>query len=288
VIYVLVFLGGVAGSLHCVGMCGGFPLALAAGSPGRRVLRQLLYNLGRLNTLVFIGAISGAAGAALVTAGPIDLVQRGLAIVTGLFMIVVGAEMLGLLAQVTARGAALVRATVGRALAGVIRSRSLAAPVALGVFNAFLPCQLVYAFAAQAASTASPVEGMATMLAFGLGTVPAMLAVGVARALARPALRARLSAASGVLVLLFGALTVARGLDLVPHGSGHEAHQHGSHGRGVRDAHPSSDATDPPVRLDHRAASARPISKTVVTTSLTSATTTVAAATVSGRALPFR
>ncbi len=222
VVYALVFLGGVAGSLHCVGMCGGFPLALASAGGRGRIVRQLLYNFGRLNTLVFIGAISGAAGAALVATGPVEVVQRGLAITAGLFMIVVGAEMLGLLAQVTARGAALVRATVGRGLAGVIRSRSFAAPIALGVFNAFLPCQLVYAFAARAASTASVAEGMATMLAFGLGTIPAMLAVGVARTLARPAVRARLSALSGVLVLLFGALTMARGLDLLPHGGAHE------------------------------------------------------------------
>ena len=62
---------------------------------------------------------------------------------------VVGLEMLGVLAQVTSRGAAFAQATVGRLLSGVIRSPPLAAPLALGVFNAFLPCQLIYAFAAR-------------------------------------------------------------------------------------------------------------------------------------------
>jgi hypothetical protein len=212
VAYALAFLGGLAGSLHCVGMCGGFPLALAAARGTRNVPRQLLYNLGRLNTLVFIGVVSGAGGAALVASPPVRATERVLAVVAGVFMIVVGLELLGLLAQVTARGAALAQATVGWILGGAIRSRSLAAPLAIGVFNAFLPCQLIYAFAARAAATASAGEGALTMLAFGLGTVPAMLALGTTGALAAPRLRARFGVASGLLVILLGVLTVVRGL----------------------------------------------------------------------------
>jgi hypothetical protein len=218
VIYLAIFLGGVAGSLHCVGMCGGFPLAL--GGPGRagNLQRQLLYNFGRLNTLVFIGALSGIIGAAVVSVGPVRTFERILAIVAGAFMIVVGLEVLGLLSQMTQRGAALAQATVGRVLSGVMRSNSPAAPLALGVFNAFLPCQLIYAFAARAASTASVGEGMLTMLCFGLGTIPAMLSLGLARALARPPVRAKLSIASGVLIIAFGLITLLRGFDLLPHG----------------------------------------------------------------------
>jgi len=222
--YVLIFLGGLAGSLHCVGMCGAFPLALAGAASGapqsRNLWRQLLYNFGRLNTLVFIGAICGALGAVFVTAGPMRLFARLLAIIAGTFMIVVGLETLGVLAQITSRGAALAQATVGRALGGVMRSRSAVAPLALGVFNAFLPCQLIYAFAARAASTASVADGMLTMLCFGLGTVPAMLSLGVAGVLARPTVRARLSIAAGVLVIAFGVLTMLRGFDVLPH-AGH-------------------------------------------------------------------
>jgi sulfite exporter TauE/SafE len=178
----------------------------------------LLYNFGRLNTLIFIGALSGGIGAALVAVGPVRTFERVLAIVAGSFMIVVGLEVLGLLSQMTQRGAALAQATVGRMLSGVMRSSSPAAPLALGVFNAFLPCQLIYAFAARAASTASATEGMLTMFCFGLGTIPAMLSLGLARTLARPSIRARLSLASGVLIIVFGLLTLLRGFDVLPHG----------------------------------------------------------------------
>jgi sulfite exporter TauE/SafE len=116
----------------------------------------------------------------------------------------------------------LVQGIVRRALSGVLRSRAPLAPVALGVFNAFLPCQLIYAFAAQAASTASIAAGGLTMLAFGAGTVPAMLALGLAPSLLSPRRRAAVARAGAVLVIAYGALTIARGL--FP-GAGH-AHRH--------------------------------------------------------------
>ena len=213
--WLVAFVGGLAGSLHCVGMCGIFPLSLAEGGAERNVTRQVLYNVGRLNTLAFIGALSGACGATVVGIGTSGAAARGLAIVTGLFMMAVGLEMLGVLSRVTALGAALAHATVGRLLAGVVGSRSPAAPLALGVLNAFLPCHLIYAFAAQAAATASVVDGTLTMLAFGLGTVPAMLALGVTRVLTRPVVRRHLATAAGVLVIAFGALTMARGMGLL-------------------------------------------------------------------------
>ena len=143
------------------------------------------------------------------------LFERVLSVVAGTLMIVVGLEMLGVLTHITAAGARLAQATVGRMLGGVMRSRSLAAPLALGVFNAFLPCQLIYAFAARAASTASIGQGMLTMFCFGLGTIPAMLSLGLARAVAQPLVRARLSFLSGCLVIAFGAVTVLRGLTVL-------------------------------------------------------------------------
>jgi sulfite exporter TauE/SafE len=217
-VYTLVFLGGLAGSLHCVGMCGGFPVALAASGPVGNLRRQLLYNLGRLNTLVAIGALAGGAGAALVTTGPVAALERALAIVAGVFMLAVGLEGLGLLRGVTAWGARLAQATVGRMLGGIIRSGHAGAALALGVFNAFLPCHLIYAFAARAAATASVGEGMLTMLAFGIGTVPAMLGLGALGTIVPLGARPALTRAAAVVVLVLAVLTIARGaVAPVPH-----------------------------------------------------------------------
>lgn len=217
---VIAFLGGLAGSMHCVGMCGIFPLSLAAAS-GARVAnwrRQLLYQFGRLNTLAVLGVVAGGAGAAFLHGAAFGAGERALALITGALMIVIGLEQLGWLTQLSTRGAAAVRTLVGGALAGVLRSRSAAAPLALGVFNAFLPCQLIYAFAAEAAATASLARGGLVMLAFGAGTVPAMLALGVAPSLLSARARAAIARGGALLVIAWGLLTISRGI---------WAHQHG-------------------------------------------------------------
>jgi hypothetical protein len=220
-LYLVAFAGGLAGSLHCIGMCGGFPLALAQARARGNLARQLLYNAGRLNTLAFIGALSGALGALIVASGPFQAAERGLAIVAGALIVLIGLEMLGLVRHVSARAAAFTQRTIGRWLGGVMGSSSPLAPLALGIFNAFLPCQLIYAFAARAAATASALEGALVMIAFGVGTMPAMLVMGMTRVLARPALRARLALVAGVLVVVFGVVTLLRGV--VP-GMGHLHH----------------------------------------------------------------
>ncbi len=177
--YALAAAGGMAGSLHCLGMCGAFPLALASGPRPRRVARQLLYQLGRVNALIFIGAVSGALGATVLAGSSLFVATRVLSVFAGTVMVVLGLEMLGWTTGLTNRLAVIVNGAVARPLRGVIASPSPAAPLALGVLNAFLPCHLVYAFAAQAAASATPVAGMLTMLAFGAGTVPAMLGLGL-------------------------------------------------------------------------------------------------------------
>ncbi len=207
------FVGGLAGSLHCVGMCGAFPMAIRRED--RPVLRQVLYNLGRLSTLALIGSASGMLGAAVIGYAPLRIGARALAVIAGAVMVVVGLEILGFLGRVTAGGATLVQATLTRALAGVLRSPSLAAPLALGVFNAFLPCQLIYAFAAQAAATGSPASGLLVMVTFGLGTVPAMFVLGLAGTLARPPVRLWLQRTAAVLVVAVGLVTMLRGTALL-------------------------------------------------------------------------
>lgn len=225
--YVMLFGAGLAGSLHCIGMCGMFPWTLAAHAPDRPWLRQLLYNLGRINTLVVIGALSGALGAALMHSVPIRLMERALALVTGAFMILVALEMLGALRPFTTRLSTGIQRRAADLLRQVLRSRSWAAPIALGVFNAFLPCQLIYAFAAHAAATASVVGGALSMLSFGLGTLPAMLAVGMFRNMFAGTQRAHWSRFSAAVVLVLGIATLLRGLDWIPHSLlGHHVHHH--------------------------------------------------------------
>jgi hypothetical protein len=124
---------------------------------------------------------------------------------------------------------------LAQALRRLAGTPGTAAPLALGVLNGWLPCPLVYAFAAQAAAAGGPAPGLLVMLAFGLGTFPAMLAMGAlglwlrggparpqtlvvhasflpAPALPRADWRLLGVRAAGGFIVLLGVVTIARGL----------------------------------------------------------------------------
>jgi sulfite exporter TauE/SafE len=96
------------------------------------------------------------------------------------------------------------------ALGALAATPHRAAPVALGVVNGFLPCPLVYAFLAQAAASGGAGSGVLTMIALGLGTFPAMLAMGWMGIGMRPSWRRAGVRLAGTIVLAFGILTIAR------------------------------------------------------------------------------
>jgi sulfite exporter TauE/SafE len=229
--YPLFFLAGLAGSWHCVGMCGGFACALGYDAQGRpaTLTRQLVYNFGRVTTYCFIGGLVGFLAAELCTSGtgaPLPAnVQRVLAILSGLLMVFIGLQFLGWFQRWHSPAlVGLGGQFLTKALRDLLRAPGPAAPLAFGVVNGFLPCPLVYAFAAQAAATGGPLPGLVVMLAFGLGTFPAMLLMGgLGRWLGRgerglggegtaARWRRRGIDFAGAFIVVLGAITFARGV----------------------------------------------------------------------------
>jgi uncharacterized protein len=238
--YVVVFAAGLAGSFHCIGMCGGFACGLGRDQRGRTatVLRHLLYNSGRLTTYCFLGALAGALGQVICTSqgtaltllgGSLEAVERVLAIVAGLLMIAMALQFFGVLRAFHRLTAGFGSSTFAMSLRSLLTTRNRAAPLAFGVFNGFLPCPLVYAFAAEAASTFRVLPGVLTMAAFGLGTFPAMLIMGGIGRLLAPSWRQRGVWLAGTCILLLGIITLGRGV--LPFGS-HMAH-------GLLEGHPA-------------------------------------------------
>jgi uncharacterized protein len=184
----LIFLAGLAGSMHCVGMCGGFACALGADPRGAAATwrRHLVYHAGRLTSYCFLGAMAGQLGAWLAAGdwqgqgaeASVHAAQRVLACVAGALVLWVGLQFLGLARPVANASVGAFGQKLARGLSSLVCAPGAAAPLALGVVNGFLPCPLVYAFVAQAVSTCGAGGGLQVMVAFGLGTVPAMLAMG--------------------------------------------------------------------------------------------------------------
>lgn len=230
--YAVLFAAGFAGSFHCIGMCGGFACALSRDARGyvANLVRQLLYNTGRLTTYCFLGGLAGALGQVICTprgstvsvlGGSFEAAQRILAILAGLLMIAVALQFFGLLRRFHRASVRFHFDPIAGSLRSLLVAPGRAAPLAFGVFNGFLPCPLVYAFAAEAAGAANALQGVLVMVAFGLGTFPAMVLMGGIGRLLAPAWRQRGVWLAGSLILLIGLITLSRGILPL---TGHMAH----------------------------------------------------------------
>jgi uncharacterized protein len=208
------FVVGLLGGVHCVGMCGGIVSLLSLGmAPERRASLtaalplQLGYNLGRILGYGVAGALAGGLGALLAGSGALLLGQRALYAVAALVMIALGLYLGGWwrgLAAVERAGGLLWRRLepIGRRLLPIRRWWQA---VAVGLIWAWLPCGLVYSVLILALGTGSPAAGALLMLAFGLGTLPNLLGIGLlAGAAARYMEAIWFRRAAGLVVIGFG------------------------------------------------------------------------------------
>lgn len=208
--YLAVFLIGLLGGAHCVGMCGGIVGALTVRMPGQAAPGwsvHLAYNFGRLSTYTLLGAAMGAIGSVGMLYDGMLPVQLGLYVLANLMLVALGLYLTGFtrpLAPLERLGQGLWRHVqpLGRRF---LPARSAAQALPLGMLWGLIPCGLIYSVLATALVTGSAVRGAALMLAFGLGTLPNLLLAGVLLARFRDVVRnARVRLLSGLLVLGFG------------------------------------------------------------------------------------
>lgn len=209
----LVFVAGALGSSHCLGMCGGFAVAIAAqgGGAARGLARQLVYSAGRVATYGTGGALAGYGGLRLAgTLSSYFNVQAVLALVAGAVLIYQGLRGAGWLGRATV-GAGQGGCLASGTLASLLRAPGMAQVFVAGMFTGLIPCGLVYGFLSLAASTQSPVWGLAVMVAFGLGTVPMMVLAGWgASAISRGA-RQKIFRLAALSLVLSGTIALGRG-----------------------------------------------------------------------------
>lgn len=204
--YLALFLIGLLGGTHCIGMCGGIVSALSVGGPPRFVL-HLAYNSGRIISYAAAGAIAGALGGlSLALSGQLPL-RIALYVLANLMLVALGLYLIGMtqsLAFVERFGKKLWvhLQPLGKRY---LPARTVAQAFPLGLLWGWLPCGLVYSALATALTSGSALHGAGLMLAFGLGTLPNLLLAGLL------AVRLRAYAAlpavrwlAGLLVLGFG------------------------------------------------------------------------------------
>jgi sulfite exporter TauE/SafE len=210
--------GFTVGLGHCTVMCGPVvgSLALAAGGHDARARLggQLAYHAGRLTTYALLGGVLGATGAFVNVAGRLAGLGDAVAIAAGALLVLVGLSAAGLsagLRRLEAKLSGSLRRLVHALLEDGGPGRLYPVGLALGV----LPCGASWTAFLAAAGTGSPVGGFLLALAFGLGTVPALLLVGALSAVVGVRLRGVLYRAGGVLVAVMGVVFLLRGLGLL-------------------------------------------------------------------------
>ncbi len=173
-------LAGLGGSLHCLAMCGGIAVALNADSPPAAALWSALkLNLGRILGYTVAGAVVGVIGVSFLQLFQAQTWTLYLRLLVGVAMLMIAVRLLDVrqkLAWLSAPGRWMW--AVLQKLQAPIRllPQALRAP-ASGLLWAFLPCGLSSTMLMAAWFEADLVRSAAIMLAFGIGTLPAMTAV---------------------------------------------------------------------------------------------------------------
>lgn len=221
----LIFVAGILGTAHCLGMCGPLALRLSTQSTGwsRAVARQGLYSLGRIFSYTFLGALAGFCGqwAARNSAALIN-VPAVFAILAGIVLIYQGLLETGIIGMLRTGlrpcGAGVAEAPASSATCGLellyapfFRGQGMTGAMLAGICTGFLPCGLLYGMLTLAASTQQVALGGLTMLVFGLGTTPLLMLAGVSGQFLTLASRRRLLTAAAWCLLLTGCISIVRG-----------------------------------------------------------------------------
>ncbi|PJG59225.1 sulfite exporter TauE/SafE family protein [Aeromonas cavernicola] len=212
---------GIAGSAHCIGMCGGVSAALSMAIPANkqhfwgRFAYLFNYNLGRIFSYVLAGALVGGVLATTSELGAGKHAIAGLRLLAALLMIGLGLYLAGwwhgilLLERLGARLWPYIKPLAGKFLP--FKSPLQAVP--FGMVWGWLPCGLVYSMLTWSAAAGSVSGGALTMLFFGLGTLPTLFALGGLADRLRYWLTLRsLRLGSALLLMIYGGHTLWIGI----------------------------------------------------------------------------
>ncbi len=202
---------GLLGGGHCVGMCGGIVGAVSLALPGQRssLGYSLAYNAGRIASYTVAGVLVGLLGASSLFLNHLFPIEKLLYLLASLMLVVLGLYLAGLWQGVLVleKAGGLLWRCLQPLSRRLLPLRSVPQAFALGLVWGWLPCGLVYSVLVAALATGSALQGGLLMLAFGLGTLPTLMAMGMAAVRLKAFLQhAMVRRVSGFLVLGYGLL----------------------------------------------------------------------------------
>jgi hypothetical protein len=213
--YLSAFLVGLLGGGHCVGMCGGIVGAVTLSLPGQQpqIPFLLAYNGGRITSYTIAGVLAGLVGASSLFLDHVLPIEKALYALANIMLIALGLYLAGLWhgVLVLERAGSVLWKRLQPLSKKLLPLRSTLQTFLLGLLWGWLPCGLVYSVLVAALATGSAARGGLLMLAFGLGTLPTLLAMGMAAVRLKAFLQNLwVRRVSGLLVLGFGLLGLLR------------------------------------------------------------------------------
>jgi len=206
------FIMGMAGSLHCIGMCGPLALSLPVSHNNNlsRISGGLIYNTGRILSYTSMGLIFGSMGNLIIAARWQSSLSIGLGIIILLYLLFPKKYFHFSTASTLGKPFVLLRQQLGK----LFQSKKLGSLLFIGVLNGFLPCGLVYLALTSSIISASPANGGMFMLFFGLGTFPMMFATILMGNYLNQSLRQKIHKTIPALLFFMAVLLILRGMNL--------------------------------------------------------------------------
>lgn len=202
---------GFLGSFHCIGMCGPIALALPGKSAptGMLIFGRLLYNLGRVVTYSILGIIFGFIGQSIALAG----FQQSVSIILGAAIVIGALSQFSFLASWKKKiGLGKLFNRLEKVMLSQFKKGGTNTLFTIGLLNGLLPCGFVYVGLAGSVTTGSIIEGSLFMALFGLGTLPAMMAMSLAPGFISLNWRQRINNIIPYLAAAFGIYLIYRGI----------------------------------------------------------------------------
>jgi uncharacterized protein len=208
--YGILFIIGLFTSLHCIAMCGGINISVCLSQCegiNNKFIPGVYYNLGRVTSYTIIGAIVGGIGSVISLSYS---AKNMVPIVAGLFMIILGINMLGIFKQINLN---IKLPKISKSLVN-LRKNKPSSPYIIGLLNGFMPCGPLQTMQIYALGTGSFIIGGLSMLAFSLGTVPLMLSISMLSGVISKGAGVKLRKIGAMLIIILGLTMFNRGFDL--------------------------------------------------------------------------
>ena len=203
---------GITSNLHCVGMCGPIAMAIPVNRKNNWTILAgvLQYNFGRILTYMLLGLIVGSIGISVNTLGFLQWIS----ILSGVFLIIY-AWRKWFSFRISAKLPQLgVQKMISKNIGRILKSDLPLKPLFLGTLNGFLPCGMVYIALMNAILGGHPYTSALAMMAFGIGTLPSMIAIGLVANRITNDMRRKMNKAVPYLLTVVGLLIVLRGMNL--------------------------------------------------------------------------